>query len=416
MRICESMRMLRMPECRRLKTKDQRLKTFKYLKLLMQKKNQTTTEDKHPEMRESVVKRPSQWRAFWSLTKYATLAAARNKATLAFGFIFPIAFVSVFGLLGNTDPTVSIGVDSAIEDSNPIVQALENIEIVELQRNSEEALQEQVEEGDLAGFLRIEEESLQPPRYEVALITSDNPTTSATTASVVRGVVDNLNLRLAGVDSPSISLSQEQLPGSSGRYIDFALPGMIGFAMLSTAIFGTVFGLIFLKKTLVLKRMFATPTLPLTFLLAQGSSRLIWAVLQTAVIVAFGVLVFDFSLAHGWLTFVELLIVSAIGLVAFLGFGFFMAGLANDENSANPLVNLVTLPQFLLSGVFFPTDSFPDWVQPIANNLPLSYFNQSMRDIASEGAHLIDVWPYLLGMLAWGGVMYLLAARTFKWE
>ena len=107
---------------------------------------------------------------------------------------------------------------------------------------------------------------------------------------------------------------------------------------------------------------------------------------------------------------------SAIGLVAFLGFGYFMAGLAKDENSANPMVNLITLPQFLLSGVFFPTDGFPEWVQPIANNLPLSYFNQAMRDIATEGMHIIDVWPYILGLFAWGGIMYILAAKTFKWE
>ena len=110
------------------------------------------------------------------------------------------------------------------------------------------------------------------------------------------------------------------------------------------------------------------------------------------------------------------MIIQALGLVAFLGFGYFMAGFANDENSAGPLVNLVTLPQFLLSGVFFSTDSFPDWVQPIANNLPLSYFNQAMRNIATDGAHLIDVWPYMLGLLVWGGAMYLLASRTFKWE
>ena len=380
-------------------------------------KSQKTEQAQSHTIASEPVKKPNQWRSFVAQTKYATLAAARNKATLAFGFIFPLAFVSVFGLLGNSTPSVSVGIDSAVPNSNPIVQALESIDVVELERNSEEELTNQVEEGDLGGFLRIaQQDNVQPPRYSVELITSDNPTAAGTTVSVVRGVIDNLNLRLAGVEDPQISLTQQQLEGRSGRYIDFALPGMIGFAMLSTAIFGTVFGLIFLKKTLVLKRMFATPTRPLTFLLAQGASRLIWALLQTAVIVAFGVLAFNFNLAHGWITFVELLIVSALGLVAFLGFGFFMAGLANDENSANPLVNLVTLPQFLLSGVFFPTDGFPDWVQPIANNLPLSYFNQAMREIATEGAHIIDVWPLLMGMLAWGAVMYFLASRTFKWE
>jgi ABC-2 type transport system permease protein len=191
---------------------------------------------------------------------------------------------------------------------------------------------------------------------------------------------------------------------------------MIGFALLGTALFGTVFGLIALKKTMVLKRMFATPTKPLTFLAGQGLSRLIFATAQTVVIVAVGVLAFHFTLPHGWWTWVDILIIQALGLVAFLGFGYFMAGFANDENSAGPLVNLVTLPQFLLSGVFFPTDSFPSWVQPIANNLPLSYFNEAIRKVTTESGNLSDTWPMLVGMLAWGAVMYILAAKTFRWE
>jgi ABC-2 type transport system permease protein len=103
-------------------------------------------------------------------------------------------------------------------------------------------------------------------------------------------------------------------------------------------------------------------------------------------------------------------------LVAFLGFGYSIAGLANDENSAGPLVNLISLPQFLLSGTFFPTDNLPGWLQPIAGNLPLSYFNLAVRKLTTEGGNLGDTPPYLLGLAGWGLVMYLLAARTFKWE
>ena len=138
--------------------------------------------------------------------------------------------------------------------------------------------------------------------------------------------------------------------------------------------------------------------------------------MQTLLILALGIFVFKFYLPHGYITFIELLFLSALGLVAFLGFGYFMAGLANDENSAGPLVNLITLPQFLLSGTFFPTDSLPVWIQPIANNLPLSYFNMAVRKITTEGGDITQTVPYMLGLIAWGAVMYLLAAKTFKWE
>jgi len=248
------------------------------------------------------------------------------------------------------------------------------------------------------------------------LTVSANPQQSGTITSVVTGVVDKLNLQLSQITDPPITLKREEVSNRPVRYIDFALPGQIGFSLLSTAVFGTVFGLIYLKKSLVLKRMFATPTKALTILLAQGTSRLIVALLQTILILAIGVLVFKFYLPHGIITFLELLLLSTIGLVAFLGFGYFFAGIANNENSAGPLVNLITLPQFLLSGTFFSTDSFPSWVQPIANNLPLSYFNAAIRKITIEGGTLTDTIPYMLGLLAWGAVMYILASRTFKWE
>lgn len=382
-----------------------------------QTKTSQVPEQTHPQAHPEV-RKPSQLRAFWAITKYATLAAARNKATLAFGFIFPVAFVSVFGLLGNSSTSVKLGLDDATYRDNPVVQALSAIDVVELRYGNTIELRDEVEDGTLNGLVSIEDTSQpqQAPSYQVTIVTANNPTTSGPTLSLLQGVIDKINLQLAGVNDPAIELTQQSIDSRSSRYIDFALPGQIGFALLSTAIFGTVFGFISLKRTLVLKRLFATPTQPLTFLAAQGASRLFWALLQTIVIVAFGVVAFQFYLPHGWVTFIELLVMSVIGLIAFLGFGYFMAGLANDENSAGPLVNLVTLPQFLLSGVFFPTDNFPSWVQPIANNLPLSYFNQAMRDIATEGAHLTAEWPYVLGLLVWGGAMYLLAARTFKWE
>ena len=170
----------------------------------------------------------------------------------------------------------------------------------------------------------------------------------------MRGIIDQQNLALSGVIEPPITITQQEIAGRQVRYIDFALPGQIGFSILSTAIFGTVFGLIYLKKALVLKRMFATPTKAMTILLSQGTSRLIVALLQTILILVIGVVVFKFYLPHGIITLLELIILSAFGLVAFLGFGYFIAGLSSDENAASPLTNLITLPQFLLSGTFFP--------------------------------------------------------------
>lgn len=351
------------------------------------------------------------------MTKYAFLAQTRNPATFVFGFIFPIVFISIFGLIGGTEQKMTLGIPLSTNQTNPIVATVKKQPFLTVETNSEATLEMKLKQGKLDGILQVSDTPQSTPRYHVTTTTtSASPQKTAMLSAFVRNIVAESNLSMSGVAKAPIDYKNEEVAGRKFRYIDFALPGQIGFSLLSTAIFSTVFGFIFLKKALVFKRMFATPTRPITILLAQGTSRLISALAQTTLIIAVGVLVFQFYLPHGWITFGEIILLATFGLVAFLGFGLFLAGLAKDENTAGPLVNLVTLPQFLLSGVFFSTDTFPSWLQPIANNLPLSYFNIAIRKITTEGGTLIDAWPYMLGLAAWGIIMYLLAAKTFKWE
>lgn len=358
-----------------------------------------------------------QIRAYLALSWYSFRAQTRNKSTFAFGFLFPLVFITIFGLIGNSTPKVTIGIPDETSQNNFIIQAIKKPSFVKTDVDTRSSLEEKLKQGKVGGIISVTEKSANPPSYSVEVITSTAiPQEGATVTTLTRDIVNNANLALSGVKNPPVTITQGAISGRQSRYIDFALPGMIGFSLLGTAIFGTVFGIIFLKKSLVLKRMFATPTKPLTILLAQGTSRLIMALLQTLLIIGLGVFVFKFYLPHGIITFIELLLLSALGLVAFLGFGFFMAGLASDENSAGPMVNLITLPQLLLAGTFFPTDNLPSWLQPVATNLPLSYFNIAVRKITTEGKGIEETLPYVAGLLVWSTIMYLLAARTFKWE
>lgn len=360
----------------------------------------------------------SQIPKIWSMAFYSFRAQLRNPATFAFGFIFPIVFISVFGLIGSGNGiNIKLGVPNGSTDQTPIYKVVQNISSFQISRGSEASLRDQVTKGKIDAMLTVNPVEQKPGQFKVDLETSAvNPQTSAAAESIIRGVVDQVNLQAAQVKEPAFVFSREVAAGREFHYIDFALPGMIGFALLSTAIFSTAFGLIFLKKTLVLKRIFATPTRPGSIILGQGLARLIVALLQTILLLAFGIIVFNFHLAHGWTTAVEMLLLSTFGLVVFLGFGLFISGISSDENAVAPLANLITLPQFLFSGTFFSTDAFPKFVQPIANNLPLSYLNVAMRKIATEGAGLQDILWYLLGLIAWGIFAYFLASRTFKWQ
>jgi ABC-2 type transport system permease protein len=139
--------------------------------------------------------------------------------------------------------------------------------------------------------------------------------------------------------------------------------------------------------------------------------------LFTAIIIlVVGHYFFHFTLIHGLLTFIELLVLSFIGLLVFMAFGFVVSGIANSESAIPPLANIVTLPQFLLAGTFFPIDNFPAWLQPLCKILPLTHLNDAMRNVAFEGAHLTDCWKQLGILAIWAVVGYALAIKVFKWE
>ena len=110
------------------------------------------------------------------------------------------------------------------------------------------------------------------------------------------------------------------------------------------------------------------------------------------------------------------MVLSFIALVVFMGFGFVVSGLAKNESTIPPFANMFTLPQFLLAGTFFSIDVFPTWLQPICRVLPLTHFNDAMRKIAFEGAHLNNCLPEIAVLLVWGVVIYALAIKFFKWE
>jgi ABC-2 type transport system permease protein len=357
-------------------------------------------------------KTPNQFRPFFAVAYYSLRAQLRNRATVFFGFIFPLMFIAIFGLFGSNSLNVSIGIPNE-QQSGPVFETLSGIEAVSIVSGTEDELNTRLSQGRIAGVLLIGKEN----RSDFKLFVSQaNPQQSAAASSLVSGVTDKMNLQLSGVQNPPIKLELEEVSGRTFRFIDFFLPGMIGFALLTTSITSTAFGLIFLKKTLVLKRIFATPTKGLTILFGQGAARLVVVLAQTLVIVLVGILAYKFSLVHGLLTLAEMLVLSVIGLISFLGFGLFIAGIANDENSAAPIANLITLPQFLVAGTFFPIDSLPSWIQPVVKLLPLSFFNTAMRKITVEG-HFLDqmIWE-LVGLAVWAVIAYVVSSRTFRWE
>ena len=360
----------------------------------------------------------NQFSVTLGLTKFALRASLRNRGSLIFSLVFPIIFISIFGLLSSGSSQTKIGISDDVNQNSPLAQAVRGFaeqkdSPIKLVQGSRSSLELQLKQSNLGAVLEPGEDP------NLSLITSNNdPQSGAVAAGILSGIINQLNLRSAGVTNPPFSLPSHELSGRPYHNIDFVLPGQIGFSLISIATFGVAFPFLTLRKTLVLKRIFATGVKPLAFIVSQGLSRSVQAVFQVAILIIFGILVFHFDLANGVSTFFGMLTLATLAVIAFMGFGLLISNLAKDEQTLPIAINLFTFPQIFLSGVFFPTTGLPLWLQEIGNNLPLGYLNLSMRHVANDGSSLFihEVWPYLLGLLAWSAVAYYLAARTFKSE
>ena len=200
------------------------------------------------------------------------------------------------------------------------------------------------------------------------------------------------------------------------KTIDFILPGQLGFSLLASGVFGVAFMFFNLRNTLVLKRFFATPISRTYIILGEMFSRVVFQMLTAIVIILAGRFFFGFTLIHGFETFIEMLVLSFIGLIVFMGFGFIVSGLAKNDSTIPPFANLITLPQFLIGGTFFPIDVFPKWLQWIAKIMPLTHLNTALREVAFEGKNLWDVKMEIGILLLWGIAVYAVAVKVFKWE
>jgi len=226
-----------------------------------------------------------------------------------------------------------------------------------------------------------------------------------------RAEVDNALQTAAGRQNPlpttSVALSE---PGS--RYIDFLIPGLLGMNLMNAAMWGIGFAIVDMRQRKLLKRFVATPMRRSDFLLALTSSRLVLMLIEVALLLGFGVLVFHMRVVGSLIT---ILIVGTIGALSFGGLGLFTASRAQKIESISGLINVVMMPMWIFSGVFFSYERFPAVILPFIKALPLTALNDALRATILEGAPLAAQASRLLILVLWGGISFILAIRWFRW-
>jgi ABC-2 type transport system permease protein len=363
----------------------------------------------------------SQIKAMLAITKGGVLSVFRSPSAVVFSFVFPFIFILVFGFIGDGGgvPVYKMVIDKNCDTANALfdsIKASNRIKIVYFK--DEKELHSNLVKGRIAGILKISKTNIESPAYSYAI--------SSTTASndkwpQVLPLLEAINNKVSNAQykqRPSYAIASKPEIEELREYrtIDFILPGQLGFSLLSSGVFGVAFMFFSLRNTLVLKRFFATPIKRAYIILGEGLARVIFQMVTAIVILLVGHYLFKFTLINGVQTFFELLLLSFIGLLVFMGFGFIVSGLAKSDSTIPPFANLITLPQFLLGGTFFSVDAFPKWLQPISKALPLTHLNTAMRAVAFEGQNLWEVRNEIGVLLLWGVIVYAVAIKVFKWE
>ena len=264
-------------------------------------------------------------------------------------------------------------------------------------------------EGDARAALRTGRVSIvvvpgAPPTYRY------DPTRPE--SRLARAVVDDLLQRAAG-RADALPVADQRLTEPGARYVDFLVPGLVGMNIMSAGMWGIGWVIVEDRQKKLLRRMVATPMRRSEYLLSFVIVRVLFLLLEVPVLVGFGVVAFGVPLRG---SLAALGAVSVLGALAFAGLGLLVASRAKNTQTASGLMNLVMMPMFVLSGVFFSVENFPGAFQPLVRVLPLTALNDGLRAVMNEGAGLVALWPKLALLLAVSLLSFASALKLFRWS
>jgi ABC-2 type transport system permease protein len=325
----------------------------------------------------------------------------REPEALFWVLVFPILMACALGVAfrAQGDEPVVVGVVEG-SGSEALHERLERAAGLTVRR---------VERGALAVVLQRAEvqvvvEAGDPPTYHL------DPTRAE--SRLARRIVDDVLQRAAGRSDIFVA-RDAPIEAVGSRYIDWLLPGLLGMNIMSTGLWGLGFSIVQARTRKLLKRLVASPMRRRDYLLAQLLGRLVFLAVEVGALVLFGWLVFGVPVRGAlWL----LAGICVFGALAFGGIGLLVASRARTIEAVSGLLNLVMLPMWVLSGVFFSAANFPAPMQPIIQALPLTALNDALRAMMLEAAG-VDVIAHELAILGtWGLVAFAIALRIFRWR
>jgi ABC-2 type transport system permease protein len=339
--------------------------------------------------------------AFAELTMARIRELTREPEAIFWVFVFPIILAGILGLAFRSRPPDTLAV---------AVVAGPHAEARRAALEREPAIQPRVLPGHDAqhalarGHVVLVVADGEPPTYHY------DPTRPE--SRTARLAVDAALQRAAG-RADAFTPADAELIEPGARYVDFLVPGLLGMNLMGTGMWGIGFSLVVARNGNLLKRLIAAPVRRSHLLGAQLASRLLFLVPEAGALLVFAYFVLGVPLRGSILL---LVLVSFIGALAFSGLGLLTAARPRTIEGVSGIMNLVMVPMWIFSGIFFSTERFPAAMQPFVQALPLTALNDALRGVMLEGSGLTAVGPELLVLAVWGTVSFLLAVRFFRWQ
>jgi ABC-2 type transport system permease protein len=325
----------------------------------------------------------------------------REPEALFWAFVFPVVMSVALAVAfpSNADRPVFVGLTEA-----PAAEQLRKV----LGENRAITIRSVPEGGEMRalreGEVHVIVVPTEPPTYRF-----DPDRAESRTA---RLIVDATLKQSAGRTDPWEAREEPlTIPGS--RYVDWLIPGIIALNLMFTGLWGTGFSIVQARMRKLLKRMVASPMHKRDYLLAQIIARLLFLAPEVIIPLAFGVFALGMPVnGSAW----AIAVVAVVGALAFASLGVLIGSRARTFEAISGLVNVATLPMWLVSGVFFSSSNFPDPIQPIVQALPLTALVDAFRGVILEGATVQEVAGDLALLAAWGAVPFGISLKIFKWR
>ena len=235
---------------------------------------------------------------------------------------------------------------------------------------------------------------------------------SRSESHLARAHTDQALQSAAGRADP-VPVRDEPVQQAGSRYIDFLIPGLLGLNLMSAGLWGIGWSIVDARTRKLLRRLLAAPMRRRDFLFAQIAARMFYLPFEVIFLLGMAWLLFDVTIV-GSILGVTLIVL--LGALSFAGLGTLLASRAKTTEGINGLINLFNLPMFLLSGVFFSSSRFPDFLQPFIRALPLTALNDALRAVINQGQSVWTLGPQFAVLAVWGVMSFLLALKLFRWS